>query len=226
MKIINVSQTNDRETWLDLRRGVVTGTKAKAVAPLKRGTGSPTGIYELVAEKIAIPKDGEPERDRGLRLEDESLLLTQEKYNLDLDLDPGMWFSNDMKLAVSPDAAQAGKNPTYAAENKSLDTKNHIMAILQDVDNKKLPNYNPLDSLKIGKENYAPQVIQYFVINDNLKTLYFSLYDDRIVLENVMHYVIKINREDVEEYIEGQEAYERNALQQVDTMIKTLKGIK
>ena len=226
MKIIKVSQSNDRESWLDMRRGVVTSTKAKNVKPLSRGKTLPAGIYELLAEKVAISKDGEPERDRGLRLENEALLLTQEKYNLDFELDAGMWFSDDMKLAVSPDASEVSDKPTYAGEAKCLDTKNHLQAILNDYLNKRLPNYNPLDGLKIGTSDYTTQCIQYFMINQDLETLYFTLYDDRIALENVIHYVIIIKREHVAEFVDGQELYERDALVKVNNMIKILKEIK
>ena len=226
MHIIQVSQTNDREAWLSLRVGVVTSTKAKNVKPLARGKTLPIGIYELLAEKIAVAKDGEKEADRGLRLENEALLITQKKYNLDFELDAGMWFSDDMKLAVSPDASEIGDKPTYAGEAKCLDTKNHLQAILTDYEAKKLPGYNPINSLKIGTSDYSFQVIQYFVINKDLKTVYFTLYDDRVALENVMHYVIEIKRSDVAEYIDGQELYERDALAKVNQMIKILKGIK
>lgn len=226
MKIIKVSQSKDRECWLDMRRGVITGTKAKTVKPLARGKSLPTGIYELLAEKVAIAKDGEPERDRGLRLEDEALLITQDKYKLDFELDAGMWFSDDMKLAVSPDASQVGDKPTYAGEAKCLDTKNHLQAILNDYEAKQQPNYNPLNSLKIGTSDYSSQVTQYFVINKDLEILYFTLYDDRVALENVMHYVIEIERKDVEEFIDGQEAYERDAISKVNDMIAILKKIK
>ena len=226
MKIIKVSQSNDRESWLDMRRGVVTSTKAKNVKPLSRGKTLPAGIYELLAEKVAISKDGEPERDRGLRLENEALLLTQEKYNLDFELDAGMWFSDDMKLAVSPDASEVSDKPTYAGEAKCLDTKNHLQAILKDYQNKQLPNYNPLDGLKIGTSDYTTQCIQYFVINQDLETLYFTLYDDRVALENIMHYVIIIKREHVAKFVDSQELYERDALVKVNNMIKILKEIK
>jgi hypothetical protein len=205
---------------------VITSTKAKSVKPLSRGKSLPAGIYELLAEKVAISKDGEPERDRGLRLENEALLLTQEKYNLDFEMDAGMWFSDDMKLAVSPDASEVSDKPTYAGEAKCLDTKNHLQAILTDYHNKQLVNYNPLDSLKIGTSDYTQQVIQYFVVNPDLETLYFTLYDDRVALENVMHYVIIIKREHVAEFIDGQETYERDAMKKVNEMIKILKEIK
>lgn len=226
MQIINVSQSNDREAWLDNRRGVITGTKAKAVKPPKRGNGVPQGLYELLAEHVAIAKDAEPERDRGLRLENEALELTAQKYGLKLNLDPGMWFTDDMKLGVSPDAAEDSNEPTYAAEAKCLDSKNHLQAILNDYLAKKQPNYNPLNSLKISTSDYTDQVIQYFVINPNLNTLYFTLYDDRIALDNVIHYVIEVKREHVAEFVDAQEAYERDAIARVEEMIKTLKEIK
>ena len=226
MQVVKVSQSADRDHWLEMRKGVITGTKAKTTKPPSRGNGTPMGIFELVAEQVAIGKDGEPERDRGLRIENDGLKLTQKKYKLDLNLDPGMWLSDDGKLGVSPDAAEKGKKPTYAAENKSLDTKNHVMGIINDVLAKKLPNYNPINSLKIGTSNFSPQVIQYFVVNKDLETVYFTLYDDRMALENVMHYVIIIKREHVTEFIDGQEAYERDALAKVDKFIKILKEIK
>lgn len=226
MQIVKVSQSSDRESWLELRRGVVTGTKAGKVAPPKRGNGTPQGVFELLAEKVAIAKDGEPERDRGLRLEEEALMLTNDKLNLDLDLDPGMWLSKDGKIGVSPDAAENGNKPTYAAEAKCLDSKNHLQAIINDYEARGSEEYNPLGSLKISTVDYAPQVVQYFVVNPDLQTLYFTLYDDRIALDNVMHYVITIEREHVENLVKEQEMYERAAINQVEVMIKILKGIK
>jgi len=226
MRIIKVSQSDDRESWLDLRRGIITSTKAKTVKPLSKGKSLPVGIYKILAEKVAIAKDGEKEMDRGLRLENESLHLVEEKYNIKLDLDPGMWMSDDGKLAVSPDGAENCDKPTYAGESKSFDTDKHLMAILNDWEAKKLPNYNPLNSLKIGKDDYTSQVIQYYVVNKDLDIVYFSLYDDRVALENVMHYVIVITRKDVAEFIDSQELYERDALAKVDNMIKILKEIK
>lgn len=226
MQIVNVSQTSDRESWLELRRGVVTGTKAKAVAPPKRGNGTPQGVFELLAEKVAIAKDGEPERDRGLRLEQEAIVLTRDKLNLNLNLDPGMWLSKDGKLGVSPDAAENVKKPTYAVEAKCLDSKNHLQAIINDYEAKYQDDYNPLNSLRISTSDFAPQVVQYFVVNPDLQIVYFTLYDDRIALDNIVHYVIEIERKDIIKLVEEQELYERAAVNQVETMIKILKGIK
>lgn len=226
MQIINVSPQKDREAWLDLRRGVITSTKAKGVAPAKRSLKTPQGIYELLAEKIAIAKDGEPERDRGLRLEQEAVLMTQDKFNLDVNLEPGMWLTDDGKLGVSPDGAENSKKPTYAVEAKCLDSKNHLQAIINDYETKETDTYNPLDSLKISTLDFAPQATQYFVVNPYLETLYFTLYDDRIALDNVVHYVIIIERKHTESLAKDQEMYERAAINQVNAMIEVLKGIK
>lgn len=227
MRIVNVSQSHDREAWLELRRGVITGTKAKGVTPHSRGTSTPQGIFELLAETVAIAKDGEPERDRGLRLENESIARTVKKFNLkNVNDDPGMWLSDDGKMGISPDASENSDKPTFAIESKSLDSKNHLQAIINDHEAKHSDNYNPLDSLKISTTDYAPQVIQYFAINPFLQRVYFSLYDDRVALDNVVHYVIVVEREHVEKRLQDQLAYERAAIAQIEVMIKILKGIK
>lgn len=225
MQIIKLSQSDDREQWLDMRRTVITGTKSKAVAPPKRGNSTPQGVFELLAENVAIAKDGEPERDRGLRLEQEAILAVQDKYNLDLVLD-GMWLSDDGKRGVSPDAYENSDKPKYAVESKSLDTKNHLRGIITDYEAKQLDTYNAVESLKIGKEDYSYQVAQYFSINPDLETLYFALYDDRVALENIMLYVIVVQREHIEEFAQEQEVNQRAVINQVNTMIKILKGIK
>jgi hypothetical protein len=226
MQIIKLNQQQDRSAWLDARRGVITGTKAKAVAPPARGNKTPQGVFELLAEHLAIEKDGESERDRGLRLEQEAILKTQDKFKLDLTFEAGLWLSDDGKLGVSPDACQNNNKPTYAVEAKCLDSKNHLQAILNDYEAKQQDSYNPLSSLKIGTSDYTAQVVQYFTINPDLQTLYFTLYDDRIVLENIMHYVIQIDREQVKDLAIEQELHQREVVIQVNVMIKILKGIK
>lgn len=224
MKIVNLDQKEDRESWLELRRGVITGTKAKGIAPPKRGNSTPQGIYELLAEKVAVAKDGEPERDRGQRLEDTAVDLTAEKYKLSVSKS-GFWLSDDGKIGVSPDAAEDSDKPTYAIEAKCLDSKNHLQAIINDYEARGTDDYNPLNSLKISTSDFAPQVIQYFVVNPHLNTVYFTLYDDRIALDNVVHYVIEIHREHVEGLVRDQELYERAAISQVKLMINILKEI-
>jgi hypothetical protein len=225
MQIIKVDQRQDRESWLGLRRTVITGTKAKAVAPPIRGNNIPQGVFELLAEKVAIAKDGEPERDRGQRLEPEAIKLTAEKYNLKIATNQ-FWLSDDGKLGVSPDATEDSEQPTFAVEAKCLDTKNHLQAIIKDYEAKQQDNYSPIESLKFGTNDFRHQARQYFVINPNLERLYFTLHDDRVALENIITYTIIIERKQIQEQIQEQELYERAVVNQIKEMVKILKGIR
>lgn len=224
MKVIKLSQENDREAFLDFRRGRISGTKAKNVKMLTRGKDRiPAGFYAVMSEKLAIEKDGEPDMDRGLRLENEGLALTAKKLKLDLNYDPGVWVSDkDEDMIVSPDAAENKKIPTYAAEVKCLDSKNHLLGILQDKRARKEGDYNPLESLKIGQSDFRWQVIQYFVVNEKLKTVYFTLYDDRYAYDKLIHYVIYVDRQDVAEEIVRQEAEQIALLAEMRAIIKEL----
>jgi hypothetical protein len=221
MKIIRLSQSKDREAWLELRWGKVTGTKGKGLRPLSRGADrTPQGFYELLAERLSIQPDGENVMARGLRCEDAALQLTADKVGKTFDLDPGVWVDeyND-NIILSPDAAQKGDKPTYAAEAKCFNSANHLRIILSDKRNKKIEGYNPFNS--IPKEN-QDQALDYFAINPDLKTLYFTLYDDRIIFEELMHYVIEIKRAHVEPLITELKTIQVETLLMVEDVIKEL----
>ena len=223
MQVVHLSQTQDREAWLELRRGKISGTKAKEVRPLSRGADrTPQGFWKLLAEKIAIEPDGENVIDRGKRLENEGLIKTAKQFDLSLDLDPGLWVSSIHEdIAVSPDACEYGADqPTYAAENKSLSSDNHLKYVIRDIKARKFADtYKAIDQVP---EDYHYQCIQYFVVNDSLKTLYFTLYDDRIAIEKYVHHVIVINREDIEEEIEAQKTIELQTLDDLEALMKEM----
>lgn len=231
MKVINLSQSEDREAWLDLRRGKIGGTDVKNIKPLLRGADkTPAGFWDLLAQKLSIAKDGEPEIDRGHRLENEALTLTMSIIDKPLNLDPGMWISDfDKDVSVSPDSAEPVDKPIYCAEAKCLDSKNHLKySVIDKIARGELPpmlDYN-YDENYIGI-NYVPkehqhQVIQYFVVNEDLQTLYFTLYDDRIAYENLTHHIITVERKDIEEKILEQKQIEINVLSEIRSLIKEL----
>lgn len=223
MKIIKVSQEHDREAWLELRKDKITGTRVGKVKPLTRGTDrTPEGFWQMLADRLAIAKDGEPERDRGLRLENEALKKTAKRFKLKLNYDPGMWESDiDKDIAVSPDGAEEGDTPTYAAEAKCFDSKNHIKYVMLDRRASKEKDYRPYDS--VPKDN-KHQVIQHFVVNENLDKLYFTLYDDRIVLDKLSHHVIVITRESVKDETDMQLLMEKEVLKDLRDTIKEIKS--
>ena len=224
MRIIRLSQQNDREAWLQLRLGKITGKKSKGIKPLSRGADrTPAGFWILLAEKLAVGSDGEPDMDRGTRLEKVALPLIAQRYGLDLDVDPGMWISEDNEdIALSPDGAEIGDKPTYAAEVKCLSSSNHLKYVVTALRN---PEKRPIDLVPNDAQSaYKDQVIQYFVVNPDLQTLFFGLYDDRIVLDHLMLHVLIIERATIEEEIEKQKAIELGVLDDVNKLIEELRG--
>jgi len=62
--------------------------------------------------------------------------------------------------------------------------------------------------------------MQYFVVNDDLKILYFAFYDPRV--PSVPFHVIELHREDVQDTVEKLLAYQRDTLVQVDRISEEL----
>jgi len=227
MKVIKLSQRGDREAWLDLRRGLITGTKARGIRPLIRGADrTPMGFWSLLAEKVSIASDGEPDMDRGQRLEKDAVEQIAKKYKLDVDDDPGMWVSSDSpEIGLSPDAAEKASRPTWAIEAKALATKNHLKFIFKDKLAHKEKDYRAINSVpNEGTTCFKEQVIQYFVVNERLKMLYFGLYDDRVAFDKYILHVIKIEREDIKDEIKEQKEVQLNALKEINLLIKEIKN--
>jgi hypothetical protein len=229
MQIVRISQTDDREVWLEHRRGKATGSKAKGLKPLSRGTDrTPAGFWQLLAEKVAVAADGEKDIDRGHRLENEALELTAQKLELEMDFDPGMWIADfNEDIAVSPDAAEKGGAPTFAAEAKCLATANHLKYVIKDIRARKEDSYKAIDQIPSdAKSSYREQVVQYFVVNENLERLYFTLYDDRVAIDIYAHHVIVIERKDILDEIEKQKYMQIDVLNQVDALIAEMQQVE
>lgn len=288
MKILNVSQAQDTEAWLDARIGKITGTKAgtlalehyaqKDVAKLeamadKAKTEEKAEEYrekarqakrdnerlkvnldfwQFLADMIAEQPDGEPPMERGHRLENTNIMMACEKFDISPDVvefDTGMWVSDvDDRIAVSPDAHAKPRifnglehNPTFAFEAKSLGTKYHLQTVVpfrvyQMLNYSETPNSqrNELQSLALKlfpeiletrrefdfiPEQYQSQVLQYFVVNPDLKTVYFTMLDDR-VYGSLQHEVFAVERQSVASEIEAQETKELQTLALIDGLQK------
>lgn len=288
MKILNVSQAQDTEAWLDARIGKITGTKAgtlalehyaqKDVAKLeamadKAKTEEKAEEYrekarqakrdnerlkvnldfwQFLADMIAEQTDGEPPMERGHRLENTNIMMACEKFDISPDVvefDTGMWVSDvDDRIAVSPDAHAKPRifnglehNPTFAFEAKSLGTKYHLQTVVpfrvyQMLNYSETPNSqrNELQSLSLKlfpeiletrrefdfiPEQYQSQVLQYFVVNPDLHTVYFTMLDDR-VYGSLQHEVFAVERQSVASEIEAQETKELQTLALIDGLQK------
>nr|DAQ66825.1 MAG TPA: Exonuclease [Caudoviricetes sp.] len=288
MKILNVSQAQDTEAWLDARIGKITGTKAgtlalehyaqKDVAKLeamadKAKTEEKAEEYrekarqakrdnerlkvnldfwQFLADMIAEQPDGEPPMERGHRLENTNIMMACEKFDISpnvVEFNTGMWVSDvDDRIAVSPDAHAKPRifnglehNPTFAFEAKSLGTKYHLQTVVpfrvyQMLNYSETPDSqrNELQSLALKlfpeiletrrefdfiPEQYQSQVLQYFVVNPDLHTVYFTMLDDR-VYGSLQHEVFAVERQSVASEIEAQETKELQTLALIDGLQK------
>lgn len=144
------------------RRGKITGSRLKDVLP-KRDGSMKIGYYELIAERLGIPSDGEDAMARGHRLECEAIAEFEKVTGLKVDTSLTIWSRDDNEsIAVSPDGVIDEKT---AVEVKCLSSARHIEAVLTN----EIP------------DEYEEQVVQYFAVNDQLETLYFIFYDPRLL---------------------------------------------
>lgn len=294
MRILNVSQAQDTQAWLDARIGKITGTKAgtlalehyaqKDVSKLedmadKAKTEEKAEEYrvkaeqakrdnerlkvnldfwQLLADMIAEQPDGEPPMERGHRLENTNIMMACDKLDISpeiVEFDAGMWVSNaDGRIAVSPDAYAKPQidinglkyNPTFAFEAKSLGTKYHLQTVVpfrvfQMLNDSETPNsqrdvlqslalklfpeiLEPRREFDFVPEQYKAQVLQYFVVNPDLQTVFFTMFDDR-VYGSLQHEVFAVERLSVASEIEAQETKELQTLHLIDELQK-LGGVE
>jgi hypothetical protein len=231
MKIYRVEQNS--EAWFEFRRGKIGGSKAQGIKPLSRGANKgrvdgTAGFWKLLAERVSVAKDGEPDMDRGHRLEAIGLQRTNDKFGLHLiwkteknpDL-PGLWVSDETEdMYISPDAAEDRDVPTYAAEVKAFDTPKHLQIMYEDMQAKKSEGYNPLNSLPADNQD---QAVDYFVINPGCNVLYWTMINDMVALENLEHYVIVIGRSHVEDRVEALKQIQRDVLDDLNAKLKSIE---
>lgn len=155
-------------------------------------------IYKLIAQRIAKPINPNdytlPEGAtysamlRGQILEDEARELISEK--LGKQIIPGrVWQSEENEYMIcSPDGEivdDTGK-VSEAVEIKCLDSWKVVKAYYE--------KHPPLD--------YEAQIIQYFLVNENLQKLYFCIYSDVFTNPDLGLQIFELKREDYREKIE------------------------
>lgn len=203
----------------------------------------PAEFWSFLAEMWADPADGEPPMARGHRLENENIRQACEKLGIDtgtVEFDTGMWVrDDDERIAISPDAHEKAEQPTFAFEAKSLGTKNHLMAVVpyslwRDLHSGDMVVNtdafhdmllalfldvlrDDLTAFDFVPAAYQAQILQYFAVDDNLQTVYFTMLDDRVYCP-LSHVVMTVRREDVQDKVEKQLESERRTLAYVDML--------
>ena len=203
MKIYNDIEQKTPE-WFALRNGKVTGTLLKKIVGTART--QETAYYELLAERLSVVEhDEESALNRGIRLEDEAREYFANEYKVKVDTMAFVESDTNKFMGISPDGfIKKGKKYTQAVEIKCLSSANHVKAWLEH----KIP------------EEYYPQVVQYFIVNKDLQSLFFVLYDPRIEI-HPMH-VITVERSDIKDDIEGYEKEELAMIKRVNDKVKEL----
>lgn len=190
MKVIKF---DEESKWLDYRKGKITGTRLKDLI-LKRATKPKKGFYEIIAERIALPPTNESAMDRGHRIEEEAIERFEQESGKKVNKDLVIWErEDDSNIAISPDG-YIGK--IEAVEVKCLNSASHIEAWLTQ----EIPS------------EYEAQVIQYFIVNDSLKKLYFVFYDPRMPKDI---FWIEVTRKEVQEKVEEYLDLEKEALAKI-----------
>lgn len=172
-------------------------------------------IYKLIAQRIAKPINPNDYADRlegatysamlrGQILEEEARELISEK--LGKKIIPGRVWQSDVNeyMICSPDGEF--EDETEAVEIKCLDSWKVVKAYYE----------------KHPPSEYKPQILQYFVVNDKLKKLYFCIYSDVFSNPDLGLQIFELNREDYKEEIEIVKRVENATLELVEKEVQKL----
>lgn len=197
---MKIQKYNDQEAWLEGRKGKITGSRLGSMFS-KRDKKPLKAFYEVIAERVAIPADGESALDRGVRLEEEAIQEFAKVTGKVVNTDLVIWSRDDNEnIAVSPDGSIGDDE---AVEAKCLNSASHIEAFLT----KEIP------------DEYEYQALQYFIVNDLLKKLHFAFYDPRMPKP---FFYITVEREEVQAKIAEYLALEQTALAQIEDIVNKL----
>ncbi|MDZ4241130.1 MAG: YqaJ viral recombinase family protein [Patescibacteria group bacterium] len=196
-------QFQSKEDWLAFRKGKISGTRLKDII-VKRGTGKKKGYYELIAERLAVAPTEEDVMERGNRLQAEATERFAKETEKPVDGGLVMWIREDNEsIAISPDGVIS---PTEALEIKCLSSASHLEAYLTQ----EVPT------------EYKEQIIQYFIVNDTLTTLYMCFYDPRVPCKDFFY--LTIMRESVQKEVAEYLEYQKVVLREIDEIVLKLSG--
>lgn len=179
VKIIEVEQRS--EAWHQARSGRITGTG------LKKILGTPKVrdqfFYEILSERLSTEANSEESAmDRGIRLEKEAIECYEASHNVKITPVGFVQRGDNKWIGYSPDGL-IKDNTAKDIEIKCLSSANHIKVFLT----KEIP------------EEYIPQGIHGFVVNDDLMERDFVFYDPRITIKPLV--IITMKREDYKDQI-------------------------
>jgi predicted phage-related endonuclease len=198
----------ENKNWLEARKGKITGTRLKDIV-VKRGTAKKIAFYELIAERLAVSEEdcegyvpNETPMARGTRMQEHAIRAFERETAKKVDQTIVLWMREDNdSIAISPDGVIS---KTEAVETKCLSSSRHVEAYLTQA----VP------------EEYEFQALQYFIVNDQLKTLHFVFYDPR--LPAIQYFSLKLHRENLLDDINTYLAYQLKELAEIELIVSKL----
>lgn len=232
MKIIELDQNS--EEWLEYRKGKSGGSAFAKMYKVNGRTndGIKDQFFTMLAERVARPMTPNDYMDRvpegvsfswavrGHILEPEAAKAFELKTGKILD-DGKVWASDyDPSSYVSPDRVIVSPDGKIreAVEIKCLSSEK-VLKVWWD----KMHNEYDTDMWCIPSNEYQAQVIKYFMVNDDLETLYWVLYTDLIPKLELQ--ILKIRRTDIEALVEDAKGVEMMYLATLDRAEKILEDM-
>ena len=181
------------DKWMEIKRGKTSGSGIKPILSAKSKGPLETYAWKLIAQL----EDKEPAKyvggylsaavQWGVDMEPEAITKFEEKTGKIVE-DVAWVDSLDPKLVHKSGCSPDGIIDIYEwIEVKCLATENHMKYVAANV--------LPLE--------YKPQVLNYFVINPDLKKVYFILYDPRLKTKSKRLHIIEVTREEYSKEIDG-----------------------
>ena len=220
MKIIELDQNS--EEWLEYRKGKSGGSAFGKMYKVNGRTNETIKdqFFVMLAERVARPMTPNDYMDRvpegvsfswavrGHILEPEAAKAFELKTGKILD-DGKVWASDyDPSSYVSPDRVIKSSDGKIreAVEIKCLSSEK-VLKVWWD---KRQLTDGESDFWALPSNEYQAQVIKYFMVNDDLETLYWVLYTDLIPKLELQ--ISEIKREDVSNFIEDAKGIEEKYL--------------
>lgn len=231
MKIIELDQNS--EEWLEYRKGKSGGSAFGKMYKVNGRTNSELRdqFFTMLAERVARPMTPNDYMDRvpegvafswavrGHILEPEAAKAFELKTGKVLE-DGKVWASDyDPSSYVSPDRVIKGSDGKIreAVEIKCLSSEK-VLKVWWD---KKHLEENQSDFWAIPSNEYKAQVLKYFMINDDLETVYWVVYTDLIPKLELQ--ILEIKRLDVISWIEDARMVEKHYLKELEDAEKMLE---
>lgn len=190
--------------------------------------------YEIIADAVARPitpndyideLNGEPfsMMARGHILEPKAIEAFESQTGKIVDKESCVWIMDSEPGEITLEEAEAKGIQSYISPDGCITDEDGIIREAIEV--------KCLSSAKVVKaylekkypKEYEPQIIKYFMVNENLEKLYFLMYTD--VIPGLELQIFEIKREDIQDRIVEAMAFEIEILKRITADTERIKAL-